>query len=356
MYDVLRFWAKRGIDGFRVDVLWLLIKDDELRDNPPNPDWQGTDPLAPGSLLPVYNADLPETKVIVEEMRAVLGEFEARVMIGEIYLPIERLVTYYGQDASHLGTHLPFNFQLLLLPWKADAIASAIAEYEKALPAHGWPNWVLGNHDQTRIASRVGPEQARVAAMLLLTLRGTPTMYYGDEIGMADAEIQPELQQDPARFHGPGRDPERTPMRWDSSPNAGFSGGRPWLPMGDALDAINVAAQRDDPNSMLSLVRRLIATRRAQPALTLGSWSLVSAAGDVLAYERSVPDKRLLILLNLGAEDASTAAANFVRGRVLVSTHADRDGEAVSNALHLRPNEGLLVEYLESRPVRLPSD
>ena len=113
-----------------------------------------------------------------------------RVLIGEIYLPLERLVTYYGPDLS--GVHLPFNFQLLQTTWKADAIAKVIADYEAALPPDAWPNWVLGNHDQPRIAHRVGVRQARVAAMLLLTLRGTPTMYYGDEIGMTNVA-------DPAR-------------------------------------------------------------------------------------------------------------------------------------------------------------
>src|SRR5690606_11977646 len=131
--------------------------------------------------------------------------------------------------------HLPFNFQLIQAPWNARGIAALIEEYERSLPAGGWPNWVLGNHDRPRIASRVGQAQARVAAMLLLTLRGTPTLYYGDELGMRDVPIAPEQVQDPFEKNVPGmgmgRDPCRTPMQWDTSPNAGFTTGRPWLPL-----------------------------------------------------------------------------------------------------------------------------
>ena len=177
MYDVLRFWLNRGVDGFRIDVLWLLIKDAALRDNPPNPSYQPTQP-AISKLLPTNNADQPEIHEIVAEMRSIVDEFPERVLIGEIYLPLERLVAYYGKGSG--GVHLPFNFQLLSTAWTAKEIARLIVEYEAALPVGGWPNWVLGNHDQPRIAARVGVAQARFAAMLLLTLRGTPTMYYGD--------------------------------------------------------------------------------------------------------------------------------------------------------------------------------
>jgi alpha-glucosidase len=186
IYEVMRFWFRRGVDGFRVDVLWHLIKDDEFRDNPPNADFRPTDPPH-HRLVPLYTADRPEVHDVIAEMRRVADEFSDRVLIGEIYLPLERLVAYYGRDLA--GMHLPFNFSLLSTSWHAPSIARLIAEYEAALPAGGWPNWVLGNHDRPRIASRVGPDQARIAAMLLLTLRGTPTIYYGDEIAMQDVAI-----------------------------------------------------------------------------------------------------------------------------------------------------------------------
>ena len=200
MYAAMRFWLDRDVDGFRMDVLWLLIKDDQFRPNPPNPDFRGGSSL--WSVLPMYTADQPETQNIVREMRAILDEYGQRVLIGEIYLPIKALVKYYGATAPGttphlLGAQMPFNFHLIETRWQAPLIAELIRQYEAALPPGAWPNWVLGNHDQKRLVSRIGAAQARVAAMLLLTLRGTPTLYYGDELGMPDAQIAPDQVQDP---------------------------------------------------------------------------------------------------------------------------------------------------------------
>jgi alpha-glucosidase len=345
MYDVLRFWLARGIDGFRVDVMWLLIKDDQLRDNPANPAWDENSRRTYDSLIPVYTSDRPEVQDIIREMREVLDEFGERVLIGEIYLPVERLVAYYGSHGAR-SAHLPFNFQLLELPWRAELIGAAVDAYEAMLPETAWPNWVLGNHDRPRIASRVGLAQARVAAMLLLTLRGMPTLYYGDELGMRDVDIPEELQQDPARFDGPGRgrDPQRTPMRWDGSPTAGFSTGSPWLPMGDDVERVNVAVQGSEPGSMLRLHQDLLALRRAEPALSVGSWRLLATSETTLAYERAVPGRRLAIALNLGSAAASMRLPDVSGGRVLLSTHRDRDGAAVKGAIDLGPDEGIVIE------------
>jgi alpha-glucosidase len=201
VYDAMRFWLRRGVDGFRIDVIWHLIKDDRFRDNPRNP--HDTMEAAPHErVLPLYTTDRPEVQEIIAEMRAVANEFIDRVLIGEIYLPVERLVAYYGRDLN--GLHLPFNFSLLNSPWNARAIANLIEDYEARLPPGGWPNWVLGNHDRPRIASRGGAEQARVAAMLLLTLRGTPTIYYGDEIGMEQVSIPEHRIRDPLEKKHPG--------------------------------------------------------------------------------------------------------------------------------------------------------
>jgi alpha-glucosidase len=351
MYDVLRFWLDRGVDGFRVDVMWHLVKDDRLRDNPMNPDFDPeVFPRSFGRLLPIYTTDLPETMDIVREMRAVLDEYGDRVLIGEIYLPNERLVAYYGSGPDEPGAHLPFNFRLILTPWRAGAIGAVISEYEAALPSHGWPNWVLGNHDQARIASRVGGAQARVAAMLLLTLRGTPTLYYGEELGMRDVSIPRELEQDPARFDGPsgGRDPERTPMRWDGSPGAGFTSGEPWLPMGGDLDRINVAVQRDARTSMLTLYRELLALRKAEPALSVGAWSLVAADGDVLAYERRAGERRLVVALNLGHEPLEFRLPAPGRATALLSTRLDRNSEAIEGTLQLWADEGVILAMADT--------
>jgi alpha-glucosidase len=261
-------------------------------------------------------------------------------MIGELYLPIEALVAYYGS-----GVHLPFNFHLISTPWNAREIASLVEAYEAALPQDAWPNWVLGNHDRARIASRVGAAQARVAAMLLLTLRGTPTLYYGDEIGMRDVEIPPELVQDPFGKNVPslGRDPARTPMQWDGTTNTGFcsDGIEPWLPLADDHRKVNVAAEREDPTSMLALHRRLLALRRNEPVLAVGSYKPLEATGDLLAYAREKDGRCFLVVLNLGHGSQTFAP---IHGQLALSTHLDRDGEKVDGALELRGDEGVIVE------------
>jgi alpha-glucosidase len=347
MLDVLRFWLERGVDGFRVDVLWHLVKDGDFRDNPSNPHWcEGRDPYQ--ALVPVYTTDRPEVHEIVTQMRRLFDEFDDRVIIGEIYLPVEKLVQYYGNELA--GAHLPFNFQLISAPWDARHIAKLIGEYEAALPEGAWPNWVLGNHDQHRIATRVGPAQARVAAMLLLTLRGTPTMYYGDEIGMRDVPIPPERIQDPVEKNIPGiglgRDPERTPMQWNDAPNAGFSEGDPWLPIAEDFAQVNVEAQRHVPGSMLSLYTRLIALRRGEPALEVGRFQALEASGDVLAYLRGARrnEDEFLVVLNLGSEpQLFDRGSDGPDGTILLSTHLDRGGERVARLVRLRPDEGVVV-------------
>jgi alpha-glucosidase len=342
MFAALRFWLDRGVDGFRVDVIWLLIKDAALRDNPLNPAYQPTQ-AAINRTLSVYNADQPEIHELIAQMRAVLNRYADRVLIGEIYLPFERLVTYYGKDLT--GAHLPFNFALIQAAWNAVAIADLIADYEKSLPPGGWPNWVLGNHDQPRIAARVGAAQARIAAMLLLTLRGTPTMYYGDEIGMPRVDVAPEFAQDPWEKNEPGlgvgRDPWRTPMQWDGSPHAGFSAGRPWLPLDPGYRERNVADLRADRRSILSLYRRLIETRSAYRALNIGSARVLGAEHDVLSFERSYGGERLVVALNFSSESRALPAAIAGDASVLVSTHMDVEGPIVDRTL--RGNEGVIL-------------
>jgi alpha-glucosidase len=200
MLDVLRFWFDREVDGFRIDALRQVAKDPAFRDNPPNPDWT-PDQRPYNSLLPVYSADRPENLEVVRRFREVTDSYPDRVLIGELWVPIERLMVCYGVR----GLHLPFNFHLITTPWKARSVSALIDQYEAALPSGAWPNWVLGNHDRSRVGSRVGPAQARVAAMLLLTLRGTPTLYNGDEIGLQDVSIPPDAVRDPFERNVPGR-------------------------------------------------------------------------------------------------------------------------------------------------------
>ena len=343
MYNVIRFWLEHGVDGFRIDVLWHLIKDDQFRDNPPNPGYQPGD-SEHRRLLELYTTDRPEIHELVAEMRQVFESYDERVMIGEIYLPVERLVAYYGLERP--GVHLPFNFQLIQAPWNACEIDRMIVEYDKAVPEEEWPNWVLGNHDQHRIATRIGPAQARVAAMLLLTLRGTPTLYYGDEIGMEDVHIPPDRIQDPYEKNQPGlglgRDPQRTPMQWDDSPNAGFTMGGPWLPVAENFHARNVKALSADPTSILNFYRQLIRLRHQRRALNTGSYHQVFCAGNVMLYERAGDDERLAILLNFGH---SPELVRLPRpGTVLLSTQLDRAGEKTHSEFALRAHEGVVIE------------
>ncbi|HEX7786227.1 MAG TPA: alpha-amylase family glycosyl hydrolase [Methylomirabilota bacterium] len=345
IHEVMRFWLRRGVDGFRVDVIWHLLKDDRFRDNPPNPAYQPGEPPH-HALLPVHTADLPEVHEAIAGLRRTLDEFPDRVLIGEIYLPIERLMAYYGRDLE--GAHMPFNFALLSTPWRARDIAKLVDDYEAALPPGGWPNWVLGNHDRPRIAGRVGREQARLAAMLLLTLRGTPTIYYGDELGMPQVPIPPERVQDPFERNVPGigcgRDGARTPMQWDATAHAGFSTAEPWLPVDVDFATDNVERERRDPASMLNLYRRLITARRRSPALLVGGYRPIEASGDLLLYVRQHERDRALVGLNLGREAAALKfSEGRLRGHIVVSSAADRDGETVESELSLRGDEGVLV-------------
>ncbi|MFL5382428.1 MAG: alpha-amylase family glycosyl hydrolase [Longimicrobiaceae bacterium] len=343
MLAVMRFWLDRGVDGLRVDAVQNVIKDERFRDNPPNPAFRpGDDPFT--RLLRVHSGDRPEVHEVIARMRRVVEEYDGdRVLIGEVYNTVERVVAYYGKDGA--GCHFPYNFQLIVLPWKAREIDAAIRRYESLLPPGAWPNWVLGNHDRPRIASRVGRAQARVAAMLLLTLRGTPTLYYGDEIGMTDVPVPPERVQDPWERNVPGmglgRDPERTPMQWSAAPKAGFTAGTPWLPVAADYRETNVETQRCDPESMLALHHRLIALRRAEPALSIGSWAPVDAEGDVLAYLREHGGARFLVALNLGHEPASLAFDGA--GEVVLSTDVARKEDVVRDRVELRGDEGVVV-------------
>lgn len=345
IHDVMRFWLSKGVHGFRIDALWHLIKDDQFRDNPRNPDYRDGDPPH-WRLVPLYTTDRPEVHEVVAGLRKVADQFGDCLLIGEVYLPHERLVAYYGRELD--GVHLPFNFSLLEMSWHAGSIAELIHDYERALPKGSWPNWVLGNHDRPRIATRVGREQARVAAMMLLTLRGTPTIYYGDEIGMENTTIRPEDSKDPLGRNVPalGRDGARSPMQWSSDQYAGFSEVPPWSHIPESASEHNVETEAENEASILNLYRKLIATRHAYPCLTLGDYHQVITSGDALLYTRANAGCRtVLVALNLG--DQPTAAVlkkKELVGHILLSTFLDRAGEVIDGDIALRPNEGLIIE------------
>lgn len=349
MLEVMRFWLDKGVDGFRVDVMWHMIKDKQLRDNPENPNYE-KHMATYEKLTPSYSTDQPEVHEIVRMMREVTNSYEERLIIGEIYLPVHRLVAYYG--VNNKGAHLPFNFQLLTISWDAQKIAHTIDEYEGALPQGGWPNWVLGNHDQSRIASRIGRDQARVAAMLLLTLRGTPTIYYGEEIGMTDVAIPQDEVKDPQGLNMPelnlSRDPYRTPMQWDTTENAGFSKGNPWLRLAGNFKRVNVEVQKEDEHSMLSFYRKLIELRQQEPALKTGSYKPVLSNRQILSYIREQDNHRFLIVLNLTHKTSYFKPAHFeFKGKIEIACHAEKEGTTVSDSISLDGDEGIIVRLTD---------
>ena len=359
MYDVLRFWFKRGVAGFRIDVIGFLIKDADLRDNPPNPD---ADPNLPpediyGRQLRIYTEHQPEVHDLIREFRRIADEYGPgpggrdgeTCLIGEVWHnDFQRWVKYYGENGA--GLHLPFNFGLMSRRWRVHDLRTYIDRMDGRLPPWAWPNQVLGNHDVPRIASRVGPAQAPNAAMLLLTLRGTPFLYYGDELGMENGVIPRDKGRDPQGLvlgMDRSRDVCRTPMQWDAGPNAGFTAptAEPWLPVSAGYKTRNVAVQSADSHSMLSLCRRLLWYRRATPALYGGAYrSLDAGDGRCFVYLRQAADQRRLVALNLTAEEATISVPDEPRGRVALSTYLDRQGDEPLFRLPLRPNEGLIVE------------
>lgn len=358
MLDVLRFWLDRGVDGFRLDAVRRIMKDSELRDNPPNPGSRSEIHKARGaydSQRHVHDMAHPDIHPVFRRLRQLLDAYERadgrpRVAIGEIHdFDWPSLCRYYGENLDEL--HLPFNFGLLGVAWDAGAVRALVDAYEAALPPGAWPNYVLGNHDESRVATRLGsPAQARLALLLLLTLRGTPTLYYGDELGMQDVPIPPEQAQDPWGKNVPslglGRDPARTPMPWDQTPNAGFCppGVTPWLPLGDAADEVNVTAELADPRSMLALTRRLLALRRASPALSVGRYRPLDGADvprDCFVYLREAGAERVLVALNFADQERLLQLPDS--GVVVVSTDPDREAPASDRPLRLRAAEGCMV-------------
>jgi glycosidase len=288
---------------------------------------------------------------IAAEMRTIADDYGAkgqgeRVLIGEVYLPVDRLMQYYGRERA--GVHLPFNFQLIEAPWDARVLAALITDYEAALPPDGWPNWVLGNHDRRRVAAKRGQAQARVAAVLLLTLRGTPTLYYGDELGMSDVMIPSAQVQDPRELREPGlalgRDQVRTPMPWDGSENAGFTDAKSWLPLNADWPTRNVARMSEESQSILTLYRRLLTVRRACLALSVGDFALLEGEGQILAYERRHDAERLIVALNLRERPHRLQLPDWACNcRLLLST-IDDAALVEGGALLLRSNEGVILK------------
>jgi alpha-glucosidase len=359
MFDTLRFWLERGVDGFRIDVAHHVMKDPELRDNPPNPH--------PGFLLHkafgeydsqvhLYDKAHPDVHRVFRELRHLLDSYSVespRVAVAEIHeFDLSVWASYYGAHLDEL--HMPFNFGLLRAPWTVQGVRAVVDGIEAVLPAGAWPNYVVGNHDEPRIATRIGPARARIAMMLLLTLRGTPTLYYGDELGMRDVPIPPEQVQDPWEQNVPGlglgRDPQRTPMQWNGGPHAGFCPPdvTPWLPVAIDYQQVNVAVEREAQRSMLSLTRQLLRLRRMSQALTAGAYHSLDGIPDTcFVYLRQWNSRRVQVALNFSGEQQMLHLPEPAHGSIVISTYLDREGPTDLADFSLRGHEGCVIEVAD---------
>ena len=338
MHRVLRFWLERGVDGFRMDVIHKIAKDPELRDNPAEP---------ADAARPRHDEDWPTIADRLRRIRDVVDSYEDRMLVGEVHIhELGRLVEYVNTGDQ---LHMVHNFSFMYLRWEADALRASVDHFEELSTDHAWPAWFLSNHDHSRVVSRygggeLGRARARVAAMLLYTLRGTPFIYQGEELGLPDAEIPAEAIVDVD-----GRDPERAPIPWEppsrAGPGAGFSTHEPWLPTVAEAERLCVRRQLDDLGSMLSLVRQLAWRRRRDPCLQSGEQRSVGAGAGILGYVRELDAEALLVLLNF-EPSARAVEGRELPGRAMLEMSTDPkrpSGRVTLAGLVLGPNEGLLL-------------
>ncbi len=350
MLNILRFWLQRGVDGFRVDGFEHIFKHTDFLDEPSNPDYKHgiDDPYKIHKHIHTRNQD--ELYSLVAIFNEVLAEFGEKFMITESYSDLPTLLKLY-QAGNKL--HAPFNFHFILLPWNAQIYKEFIDEFDEQVGVDYLPNYVLSNHDRSRVASRIGMNAARTAVMLQLTLRGMPTIYYGEEIGMKDVPIPKELVQDPFEKNVPGmglgRDPSRTPLQWNSEKHAGFSSVNPWLPTAENYRSVNIAEESQDPRSFLNLYKQLIHFRKRSETLLFGTYtSLVIKKKDVFAYIREYKKEKILIVLNFSGKQKMVELP-FVQGKIILNTGLDQQKGSVKKLqkISLRPHEGYMFTILK---------
>ncbi|MCH7758888.1 alpha-glucosidase C-terminal domain-containing protein [Patescibacteria group bacterium] len=348
MHNVLRFWMEKGVDGFRIDALYHLIKDDKFRNEPHNPAYQIGKSNPYDEMLHIYSNGQPELISAINGFCRVLSEKPGHFMIGEMYLDIKEMAKFYQACSNQL--HLPTNFSFINLPWQAQNYKEFVDQYEQILGTENWPNYVLGNHDQSRVVTRIGNRQSRVAAMLILTLRGMPFIYYGEELGMENTHIPKGKICDPCGEQDSifGRDPERTPMHWNSNRYAGFSTKQPWLPVNHNFSTYNVVDESKDSQSMLNLYRRLIWYRKRSTALLAGEYhSLKTSSKNIFAYFRQQNQEKILVVLNFSDQSQSIKIdIDDQEAKLILSTYLDYGlGKMIKlKNFVLRSNEGILLE------------
>jgi alpha-glucosidase len=324
MHDTLRFWLDRGVDGFRIDVVHGLVKREGLADMPEGKEWSQD------------RFDEPATHELVRGFRRLADSYPGdRTLVGEVYiLSTAKVAEFYG-DGDEL--HLAFNFPPLYAPWDATKWRQRIRRVREELdPRAAWPTWVLSNHDNPRHQTRYGggEARARAAAVLLLTLRGTPFLYAGEELGLEDAVIPDDAIVDPG-----GRDGCRAPIPWDGRRGHGWGDADPWLPWPPHADTRNAESLRADPDSILHLYRRLLAARQASRALRFGGWADVDAPDGIVAFGRTHGDDDRVVLVNYLDEAVDTPVA----GAMTVEVASDGVGEGEPYAGVLRPAAAVIL-------------
>jgi alpha-glucosidase len=349
MLDVFRFWAERGVDGFRLDVFNAYFKDEGFRDNPRKFGLRGFDRIEH-----LHDIDQPEMYPLLNEIRALLDSYPERYAVGETFLATpQKAASYCGPDKLHAA----FNFDFLFRKFSAADFAEGIKKWTQAIGENAWPNYVLSNHDQPRSATRYAPAKwgrakseddarVKVALGMLLTLRGTPFLYYGEEIGMRDISLKrSEIQDPPGKYYWPfykGRDGCRAPMQWDDSPYAGFSTAKPWLPVHPNYVKRNAAAQQDDPHSLFNFVKKVLALRKEYPALQRGDFRLFFRTDTgVLAYERTLGEQRVLVYINFNGKMNTASLARDTNphdAKLLLSTNRE-EMRVYGNQFLLNPYE-----------------
>jgi alpha-glucosidase len=350
--DILRWWFDRGVDGFRIDVCNIIIKDALLRDNPPSTADDPLDVQLAGQRS-VYNMNRSELHDVLRRWRKLADSYDPpRLLLGET--PVDDAATlcaFYGPELDEL--QLAFNFPFINAPLEVAPMRAVVESIESMLPPGAWPAWTGSNHDMFRLATRwaLGDERrARVALLMLLGLRGTPVLYQGDEIGLRDVAVEPPNLRDPLGVkYWPayaGRDAGRTPMPWSAESGAGFTeaGVPPWLPIG-GTDR-NVEDQRGDPTSLLHFTRDLIALRKHVPDLALGGYVPLPAPEGTWAWRRG---EHHVVVVNLSDR---VGVLEGIDGHVAVGTDRTRDGEPVKGSLSLPGWEGCVVALDTEAPTR----
>jgi alpha-glucosidase len=361
MFETVRFWLARGVDGFRLDAVNYLFEDPQFRDNPLLPGLRAGSTTEHLQELK-YNRDLPELHDVLIRLRSFTDRYDPnRLLIGEAYVPQwDVMMRYYGPANNEL--QLPFNFFLLMGKARdslnASAFRSVINESEKAL-AGRWTTYVLSNHDNPRAYDRYGDgrnddEIAKLLATMLLTLRGSPFLYYGEEIGMVTTEPKTieEVRDPVGKRYWPankGRDGERTPMQWDASAQAGFTTGQPWLKIPPSASQRNVAVETRDESSILNFYQSLIRLRRRSPALLDGDYMSVGDDPNIFAYRRRTQAQTFFVALNMSGENRTLHLDKGMLGgasvlRVVLNNQPVATNQPISKELLLAPFEAVILE------------